>query len=415
MPEDPAFGRLFDRFGASRVVLLGEASHGTAEFYRARAAITRHLIEAHGFSIVAVEADWPDAAAIERYVRDRAAVAAPSPFQRFPFWMWRNREFADFVAALREINRSRPADARAAFYGLDLYSLSASMSAVVAYLDATDPGAAALARSRYACLTPWRRDPAVYGRAARHDGLGRCEAAVVAQLSDMLARRLADGTDAALLDATQNARLVAAAERYYREMYRGSADSWNLRDTHMFETLCAVLDAHGPDSRAVVWAHNSHIGDARATRMGRDEGELNLGQLCRERFGEQAALVGFGTHTGEVAAASDWDGPLEIKRVLPARPDSQESRFHEAGLSRALLDLRTLAHPGLRLALHAARLERFIGVIYRPETEYHSHYAEADLASQFYAYVWFDRTTAVTPVGMEPAHDGTLDLFPFGV
>ena len=416
-PDDPAFGAAFDRFGEHRVVLLGEASHGSSEFYQARAAITKRLIEQHGFNIVAVEADWPDAASIDRYVRDRPGLhgSAP-PFRRFPSWMWRNTDVEAFTEWLRAHNEAADPASRVGFYGLDLYSLSASMSAVLGYLEGVDPEAARMARERYSCLVPWQHDPVHYGQPGLHPRHQECEAAVVAQLGDLLKKRLEysrlDGE--AFLDATQNARLVASAERYYRAMYQGSTKSWNLRDTHMFETLVNLLDARGPDAKAVVWAHNSHIGNAAATAMGQDHDELNIGQLCRARFGGAAALIGLSTHTGSVAAATDWDGEMEIKRVLPSREDSYEYLAHQSGVARFLLDLSPAAHPPLHERLRTPRLERFIGVIYRPETELQSHYARASLPQQFDALVWFDETRAVTPLPGITLH-GAPDTYPFGL
>jgi protein-L-isoaspartate(D-aspartate) O-methyltransferase len=417
--DDPAFGRLFDRFADRRVVLLGEASHGTSEFYRARAAITRRLIEEHGFTIVAVEADWPDAAAINGYVRDRPArERAEPPFQRFPTWMWRNSEIAALIEWMREHNEDIPElDRRAGFYGLDIYNMSGSIAAVLEYLDKVDPEAAAVARERYGCLTPWQKEPATYGRAVLAAGYRKCEQGVIDQCRELLQRRLdyAGQDGESFLDAAQNARLVASAERYYRIMYYGGRESWNLRDTHMFETLGHLLEARGPRSKAVVWAHNSHIGDARYTEMGVVREELNIGQLCRERFGEDAALIGFGTHTGTVAAATDWGGEMEVKRVRPSHRDSYERLCHDSGVSRFLLDLRKGRYDALRYRLLEPRLERFIGVIYRPDTELLSHYSDASLPQQFDAYVWFDETSAVTPLGPQHAKPGVPDTYPFGL
>ena len=415
--DDPAFGAAFDRFGSARVVLLGEASHGTSEFYRARAAITRRLIERHGFSIVAVEADWPDAAAVDRYVRlGPYQPARATPFTRFPTWMWRNREFDDFVSFLRRHNAEKPRDARVGFYGLDLYSMQASMAAVLEYLDRVDPGAAEVARSRYGCLMPWSREMAAYGRASLSKGYALCEAPVIRTLVDLLQKELsyADRDGDLFFDAAQNARLVAHAERYYRIMYYGSRESWNLRDRHMFETLERILAWAGPDRKAVVWAHNSHIGDARVTEMGSERGEFNIGQLCREAWGREAALVGFGTHAGTVAAASEWDAPMEVKAVRPSRSDSYEALFHEAGHARALLDMRDGLDPGLREDLSEQRLERYIGVIYRPETERWSHYSRASLPEQYDAFVWFDETRAVTPLPTKVIA-GEDETYPFGL
>jgi protein-L-isoaspartate(D-aspartate) O-methyltransferase len=414
-PEDAAFADAFERFADRRVVLLGEASHGTSEFYRARAAITRRLIEKHGFDIVAVEADWPDALTIDHYVRDRPAIdGARLVFRRFPTWMWRNTDVDAFIGWLRGRNIGVAEERRAAFYGLDIYSLSDSIQAVLAYLDRTDPEAAKAARERYGCLTPWQQDPAVYGRAVLSRGYRACEPAVIAALTDLLAKRLdyAAKGDERFFDAAQNAQLVAAAERYYRIMYYGGAESWNLRDRHMFDTLMRLLEHRGPASKAVVWAHNSHIGDARFTDMGRVRDELNLGQLCRERFGSEAAMIGFGTHGGTVAAASDWDAPMEVMTVQPSRPDSVERLFHDSALGRGVLMLDHNAE--LQHLLSEERLERFIGVIYRPETELHSHYAAVELARQFDAYVWFDRTHAVEPLPAKP-RSGTPDTWPFGL
>ena len=413
--DEPAFGAMFDRFGDRRVVLLGEASHGTSEFYRARAAITRRLVERHGFTIVAAEADWPDASAIDRYVRGRPGPdgAEEPPFSRFPTWMWRNTDVASLVGWMRDHNAAIPEmERRAGFYGLDMYNIGASMAAVLEYLDGVDPEAAAEARDRYGCIAPWRKEPAHYGRAVL-SGYERCTAAVVEQCRELLGRRLEYGDGESFLDAAGNARLIASAERYYRIMYYGGAESWNLRDTHMFETLRQVMEARGPDSRAVVWAHNSHIGHARHTDMGQHRGELNIGQLCREHWGEEAALIGFGTHTGTVAAASDWGGRMEVKRVRPSRPDSYERICHDAGAPRFLLDFARDA--AAREALLEPRLERFIGVIYRPDTELMSHYAEATLPEQFDAWVWFDETQAVTPLGPEHRQSGMPDTYPFGL
>ncbi|MBO9715933.1 MAG: protein-L-isoaspartate(D-aspartate) O-methyltransferase [Pseudoxanthomonas sp.] len=422
-PDAAGFADAFERFADCRVVLLGECSHGTSEFYRARAAITRMLVERHGFDIVAAEADWPDAAAINRHVRHRSVDGRGAAFQRFPTWMWRNTDVTGLVAWMRRHNEGRAADVQVGFYGLDLYSLGASIAAVLEYLDRVDPEAAAVARRRYACLTPWQNAPASYGRAALGAGYATCEKAVVRQCRELLERRLeyaavADGER--YLDATQNARLVASAERYYRAMYYGSAESWNLRDMHMFDTLRHLLEAKGPHSRAIVWAHNSHIGDARHTEMGSARGELNIGQLCREAHGERVALVGFGTHEGTVAAASEWDGDMEIKQVRPSLAGSVERLCHDAGAERCLLDLRRGQHEGLRATLAPARLERFIGVIYLPETELQSHYAQASLSGQFDAYVWFDRTRAVTPLGPEHvtgvhAATGVEETWPSGL
>ena len=407
---------LMERIGSARIVLLGEATHGTSEFYRMRERITRDLIVKKGFSFVAIEADWPDAARVDHYVRHfQYPPSEWTAFARFPTWMWRNTEVRDFVSWLRKHNGTVERNKRVAFHGLDLYSLYDSIRSVLNYLDEVDPESARVARERYGCLTPWQRDPATYGHAALTGSYPTCESHVVRALTDLLAKRrtYAEHDGERFLDAEQNARLVANAERYYRIMYYGSRASWNLRDSHMFETLKNLLAYHGPDSKAVVWAHNSHVGNAGATEMAA-RGEYNLGQLCRREFGEGAYLVGFGTHGGTVAAASEWDGPMEIKTVRPALPNSYEQLCHATGLARFMLGLRGRDDLCKPAGLGKERLERAIGVIYRPETELASHYFRASLPHQFDEYIWFDDSRAVTP--LETAEiKGLPDTYPFGV
>jgi erythromycin esterase-like protein len=394
----------------ARFVLLGEASHGTHEFYRERAQITKRLIQEKGFTAVAVEADWPDAYRVNRYVRgrgdDREAVDALGGFKRFPTWMWRNADVLDFVGWLRAHNDALPQNAtKVGFYGLDLYSLHASIESVLGYLDKVDPEAAKRARYRYSCFDHFGEDTQSYGYATGFGLTESCESEVVGQLVE-LRRRAAEyaSRDGRVAEdefffAEQNARLVKNAEEYYRSMFRGRVSSWNLRDQHMAETLDA-LQAHlerqgGSAAKVVVWEHNSHLGDARATQMG-EAGEWNVGQLVREHHGSEAVLVGFSTYTGTVTAATDWDAPAERKSVRPALPESYETLFHEVGIPRFLLPLRdeSRASAGLR----EARLERAIGVIYRPETERQSHYFYARLPDQFDAVLHFDETRAVEPL-----------------
>ena len=420
--DDPAFGALFDRFADARVVLLGEASHGTSEFYRARAAISRRLIEHHGFNILAVEADWPDAASIDRWVRHREPrQGEDAAFERFPTWMWRNTDVEAFTTWLRQHNRRLAHEEMCGFYGLDLYNLSGSMRAVIDFLDKEDPDTARLARKHYGCLEPWAENPARYGAIALSEGHARCEVGVQQMMRELSSRNF-DCLGAECdewLDAAANARLVANAEAYYRVMYYGSAESWNLRDTHMFETLCQLLDAKGPSSKAIVWAHNSHIGNAAFTDMGQRRGELNIGQLVKEKFGARARLIGFGTHTGTVAAADDWDEPMKVMRVRPSLEGSYERASHDSGVANFLLDLREgAADREVEEALMEPRLERFIGVIYRPETERWSHYSEATLLRQFDGWVWFDETSAVTPLPGEQRPEGLSredETYPFGL
>ncbi len=415
--DDPDFAKAFDRFGQHRVVLLGEASHGTSEFYRARAAITQRLIEHHGFTSVAVEADWPDAAAINRDVRHQPeAPMEPRPFTRFPTWMWKNTDMDAFVRYLRAHNAPLPEDRQVSFYGLDLYNMTGSMAAVLEYLDTVDSQAAQEARTRYSCLSPWSRELAAYGRASLSQGFALCEKQVTRILVELLRKQLsyAEHDGDRFFDAAQNARLVANAERYYRVMYYGSQASWNLRDQHMFDTLKQILDHAGPDEKIVVWAHNSHIGDARFTDMGRERDELNLGQLCRQEFGSDAVLVGFGTDSGTVAAAPEWDAPMDVMQVRPSRPDSYGALCHQVHHEQFLLDLRPPGPDGLRTLLSQPRLERYIGVIYRPETERWSHYSHSILPDQYDAFVWFDKTTALTPLPVS-AGAGEYETYPFGL
>lgn len=414
--EAADLGPLMNRIGSARIVLLGESTHGSSEFYRMRERITRELIVRKGFRFVAIEADWPDAARVDHYVRHfQYPPSEWTAFARFPTWMWRNTEVRDFVSWLRKHNGTVEKNARVAFHGLDLYSLYDSIRSVLNYLDEVDPQSARVARERYGCLTPWQHDPATYGHAALNGSYPTCEPDVVRALSDLQAKRraYAEHDGERFLDAEQNARLVANAERYYRTMYYGSRASWNLRDTHMFETLKNLLAFHGAGSKAVVWAHNSHVGNAAATEMAA-RGEHNIGQLCREQFAEAAYIVGFGTNSGTVAAASEWNGPMEVKEIRPALPGSYERLCHATGHARFMLGLR--GQPGLCGAdgLGRERLERAIGVIYRPETEMTSHYFRANLPQQFDEYIWFDDTRAVTP--LETAEiKGLPDTYPFGV
>lgn len=421
------YDALLRLIGDAQVVLLGEASHGTHEFYRERARLTQRLIEEEGFSAVAVEADWPDAYRVNRWVRgggeDRNAVDALGDFSRFPRWMWRNRDVLQFISWLRRYNVSPPADKRAGFYGLDLYSLFASIQEVIHILEKVDPQAAARARYRYSCFDAFGEDSQAYGYAAEFGVDRSCEDQAVQQLLEVQ-RRAAEleaergrATEEELFYTEQNARLVKNAEEYYRTMFRGRIDSWNLRDSHMAETLDALI-AHlsrgGSRARVVVWEHNSHIGDARATAMG-DMGEWNVGQLVRERFGNDAVLIGFTTYSGSVTAASDWDAPAERKRVRPALSGSFEALFHSLNIPAFLLPLKDDAR--LQEALSQVRLERAIGVVYRPQSERVSHYFEARLPQQFDAVVHIDETRAVEPLDhTDDWHQGEPpETFPSGL
>jgi erythromycin esterase-like protein len=421
------YDRLLRRIGDAGFVLIGEASHGTHDFYHERAQITQRLLEEKHFTAVAVEGDWPDAYRVNRYVRgasdDAFAVEALGDFRRFPAWMWRNTDVVEFLEWLRAHNDALPpGSAKAGFYGLDLYSLHASMEAVLRYLEKVDPDAATRARARYSCFDHFGQDTQVYGFLTGTGVTKSCQDEVISELVEL--RRLAaeyarrDGrvAEEEAFYAEQNARLVKNAEEYYRSMFLEQVSSWNLRDRHMAETLEALASHLGRGGRAkiVVWAHNSHVGDARVTEMGQ-RGELNIGQIARERYGRDAVLVGQTTDHGTVTAASDWDGPAERKRVRPGMPGSYEALFHMTDLNRFMLlwgdgDAATEA-------LREPLLERAIGVIYRPDTERISHYFRTRLPNQFDAVLHFDETRAVEPLerNAEWEKGEVPETFPFAV
>ena len=422
----PDYDAVIEHIGDARFVLLGEATHGTHEFYQERARITERLIVERGFTAVALEADWPDAYRVNRYVRgegaDQGAEESLRDFKRFPSWMWRNAAVLDFVGWLREFNLTAPQQQRAGVYGLDLYSLFSSIEEVVRYLDRVDAPAAARARERYACFDHFNEDSQAYGYAATTGLEDSCEREVVAQLVELQkAARAYASRDGNLAEdeyffAEQNARLAKNAEEYYRSMFRGRVSSWNLRGRHMVDTLDALVRHLGrrqANPKVVVWAHNSHLGNAGATEMGR-RGELNVGQLMRTRFSTSARLIGFTTHDGTVTAASEWDGPAELKRVKPSLPGSIEHVMHETEIPRFFLDLR--GHRRSLDGFQHSYLERAIGVIYRPETERMSHYFETRLLDQFDSVIHIDRTRAVEP--LEPSSDwsaGAAKTFPTGL
>jgi erythromycin esterase-like protein len=407
----PDADTLRDLVGDAQVVLIGEASHGTHEFYAARADMTRWLIEELGFCAVAAEADWPDAYRVNRFVRGRSddstAEEALRGFERFPTWMWRNTVVADFVAWLRKYNdRVGRAARQAGFYGLDLYGLQRSIAEVIAYLDRIDPAAAMRARERYACLGHFSGDEGqAYGYAAAYGAGATCEQEVVEQLVDLQQHALDYARRDGLIAhdeqfyGEQNARAVKAAEEYYRTMFGGLVSSWNLRERHMVDTLDALAGhltrQRGTPAKIVVWAHNSHVGDARATERA-SLGEVTLGQLVRERYPDDGVLLGFTTYAGTVIAADDWDGVAERKRVRPALPGSIEELFHDVEFKDFLV--RFAGSPQSREALSSPRLQRAIGVIYRPDTERQSHYLQSRPAEQFDALIHIDETRAVEPL-----------------
>ncbi|HYE60388.1 MAG TPA: erythromycin esterase family protein [Phycisphaerales bacterium] len=400
-------GPIPEWIGNARIVLMGEATHGTQEFYAYRAALSKHLITRHGFNAFAVEADWPDAYRVNRFIRgassDQHAIDALGDFRRFPMWMWRNDQVLDLIGWLREHNDELPPQRRVGFYGLDLYSLHASMNAVVRYLESIDPDAAKRARQRYACFDQFGEEPSNYGRGTLFGAGEKCDQEVVAQLMELredaakLIHRDGPAAEDELFFAQQNALVAANAERYYRVMFSGRVSSWNLRDQHMAQTLDALvshLSRRGERAKVIVWAHNSHLGDARATEMGED-GELNLGQLARQRYGDQCFALGFSTYDGTVTAAHEWDGPHLRRHVRPGLPGSYEDAFHQTGTRHFALRLQG---DESRAELRHRLLQRAIGVIYKPETERRSHYFHAVLADQFDAVVHLDHTRALEPL-----------------
>ncbi|OWW18173.1 erythromycin esterase family protein [Noviherbaspirillum denitrificans] len=423
---------LIDDIGNASIVLLGEATHGTHEFYLLRAEISKRLITEKRFDAIAVEADWPDALRTSRFIQasarssDATVDEALHGFERFPQWMWRNTDVVELLSWLRMHNLQRPDQRdKVGFYGLDLYSLRNSMDAVVRYLSQVDPEAARRARARYACFDHLAEDPQRYGYAASFGMRKDCEDEVIRQLVEMTNdgnRFVAIAGDAEadeLFYAQQNARVAQNAEAYYRAMFQGRNQSWNLRDRHMAETLEALrshlIAQKGRRPKIIVWAHNSHLGDARATEMG-EHGQLNLGQLVREQYGsKESFLLGFTTHAGTVTAASDWDAPAERKTVRPSHPDSYERLFHDCGLGRFVVPLRRNSR--LYGLLEEQRLERAIGVVYLPETERVSHYFHASLARQFDAVIHVDETRAVLPLERNVAHQaGDLpETYPSGI
>jgi erythromycin esterase-like protein len=407
--------------------LIGEASHGTHEFYRERARITQQLISEKGFNAVAVEADWPDSYEVNCYVRHydpeiKTAEQALQGFKRFPQWMWRNVDVVDFVTWLRSFNDGLSAQQKVGFYGLDLYSMHASMHAVISYLDKIDPQAANEARRRYACFERFDKEMQDYGFMALRGLAHSCEDEVVKQLQDLSAhaweysRRNGQLAEESFFNAEQNARLARNAEKYYRSMFQGRVESWNLRDTHMFETLENLMQhlKRNGAAKVIVWAHNSHVGNAQATEMGQ-WGELNIGQLAQQKFEKNTFTIGFSTYTGTVTAASGWNAPAERKQVRKGLPGSYEALFHQVGIPNYMLILR--GDEPLSEALRGPRLERAIGVIYSPSSERQSHYFDAHLSEQFDALIYFDQTQAVIPLEHTPQWERgePSEIFPSGL
>lgn len=409
---------LLYRIGDSRIILLGEATHGSSEFYKMRAKITRELIEKKHFNLIAIEADWPDVATVNRYACHQPKYAPwglseNKPFLRFPRWMWRNQEFHDFTEWLRHHNHSRYPKERVEIFGLDIYNLEETFDIIENSLAHISPELKKIAAQYYEGLKRWANNPIQYGLALRLKSIPSCEKDVQKMLDILEEKKTQSLFDNSRLyfEVLQNARSVVSAERYYHAIYEPDPIPWNIRDKHMFETLKELLKFKGENAKVVVWAHNSHIGNAAATSLGHN-GQWNLGQLCKEEMETSAYLVGFGTDHGIVAAASDWGGPMELKRIKPSHLNSYEKIFHESGLPSFHLPLN---RKSIRKELYSPKLERAIGVIYSPETEFTSHYFEAILPEQFDEYIWFDKTSPITPLDSLPAKEGTSETYPFGL
>lgn len=404
---------LLERIGDAKVVLLGEASHGTSEFYAMRQEITKALIEKKRFNLVCAEADWSDAEQINNYVRNQYQAQEWMPFARFPEWMWKNKEVLDFVEWLKKYNTKR--NNTIGFYGLDLYGLENSVDLVINYLEDIDPDLAALAKVRYSCIMPYMSNPTVYGKLVKTKKLESCEKTVLKMLFDLLKNKNKLNHSQAYFYAYQNATVVVDAERYYKAMYYASAESWNLRDFHMFYTLKSLMTYYGKDSKAVVWAHNSHIGNALATEM-YARGEINIGHLCKEHFGTKSYNIGFGTHTGTVAAAKNWGEAMQVMPINDSVAESYEYLCHKTNVSNFTLPLRAEhAEKNLIEFLNTPRLERAIGVVYRSKTELMSHYFKTVLPSQFDEYIWFNKTKAITPLATNKENTRLANVHPFGL
>ncbi|MCW2904723.1 MAG: Erythromycin esterase [Streptosporangiaceae bacterium] len=406
---------LLNRIGDARCVLIGEASHGTHDYYAWRAALTRRLISERGFSFVGVEGDWPDCWQLNRCVT--LADGAPEDprevltrFRRWPTWMWANIEVVNFCQWLRDHNAGLPPERRTGFYGLDVYSLWESLRAIILYLVEHRPEYVETALEAYRCFEPYGEDPQAYARGTRLVPEG-CSGEVLSLLNELRGAVEPVHTDdpAELFNARQNAEVTAGAEQYYRAMIGGGPESWNGRDTHMADTLDRLMDFYGADARAVVWAHIPHVGDARATNMAR-YGMTNLGQLTRDRYGrDHVVLVGFAGGHGEVVAAPRWGAPMEIMPVPRPRPDSVEALLAETHLDHAQFIFSDQPDAGW---LRTERGHRAIGVVYDPDRDHQRNYVPTRLGDRYDALGWFARTSAVRPLHLEAARRGEMETLP---
>jgi erythromycin esterase-like protein len=408
---------LMDEIGDARLVLLGEASHGTSQFYRWRARISQRLIEEKAFSFVSVEGDWPDCYQANRYALSRPdaggnARQVLTDFKRWPTWMWANWEVAAFLEWLRRHNENLPEKQRAGFYGLDVYSLWESMESILGYLDQKDPEAARAARRAYACFEPYGGDEQRYAWSTRMVPES-CEDEVIDLLMQLRRRtKLFEQDREGAFSAEQNALVMVNAEHYYRAMVHSDANSWNVRDEHMMDTFDRLMDFYGPQAKGIVWAHNTHVGDARYTDMAR-AGMFNIGQLARQRHAEMGVqLVGFGTYSGSVIAGDSWGAPMEKMPVPAGRPGSWEDVLHRAGAHNQLLIL-----PPLRADsdFTETRGHRAIGVVYQPTFESYGNYVPTELPNRYDAFLFIDETEGLHPMHLQPDGQEMPETYPWGL
>ncbi|HZG24344.1 MAG TPA: erythromycin esterase family protein [Chitinophagaceae bacterium] len=404
---------LMERIGDARIVMLGEASHGTHEFYTWRSQITKRLLQEKGFNFIAVEGDWPDCYKINRYIKGFEKQVASEldilkQFNRWPTWMWANWEIASLVKWLKEFNGDKPANRKAGFYGLDVYSLWESMETLVEYLDKNDPSAAAKAREAMKCFEPFGEEGHLYARAPLSSS---CQQKVSRLLDEVKSKSAFYDHDLeASLNSEQNAVIAVNAEKYYRSMVMFTEESWNIRDRHMEETLTRIMQHHGSGAKSIVWAHNTHIGDARYTNMD-DKGMVNIGQLVRQQYGDQqVVLVGFGSYRGSVVAAGKWGAPAEVMQVPAAKSRSVEASLHEQRAANHMLifDRNNGKNPFRKTMAHRA-----IGVVYHPERDHSVNYVPSLLSDRYDAFIYLDHTTALHPLDVRVDAPKTPETYPF--
>jgi erythromycin esterase len=406
---------LIDDICERPIVMLGEASHGTHEFYTWRSAISKRLIQEKGFNFIAVEGDWPDCYKVNRFVKGNKDAGETvrdvlMNFDRWPTWMWANWEVAALAEWMREYNQSLPVDKKTGFYGLDVYSLWDSLREMVSYLDKEDPQAAQSVRKAILCFEPYEENEHVYAKYSLTEH--SCRDHVIGLLKEV--RMKADflnGDREAGFNTEQNALIAVNAEKYYRSMIGFDNERWNVRDTHMMETLDRLLKFHGNNSKAIVWEHNTHIGDARATDMKR-AGMINIGQLAREQYGpDKVYLAGFGTYSGTVVASESWGAAMKIFEVPFARVGSIEHLLHRQSSSNYYLLFNT---EDLQKRYGTAMRHRAIGVVYDPDRELSGNYVRTKLSQRYDAFIFLDQTTALHPFHMKPHDTKMPETFPFG-